>query len=253
MTGEVALSVGTWRRSFIQARLTRWLDRSSPRARLAGAVTASLLLHGFLLFLLLLTPARGWLAIGTTGEGHLNGAGLAMVDLVQAVDLASLTPAASTVTEPVPVAPEVDSDAQPADATASSETTATDGLTSQPDAKTAAETTDSPTASQAQVTSAPQSAGAHGQNGTEEDALWAAIAPCWNRIADRDTLGATLKVSFSPAGGLAIPPEIERDPAVAITPQTLQSEAKAIAALAECGVYPMAQGRQDVAIVFPKR
>lgn len=87
--------------------------------------------------------------------------------------------------------------------------------------------------------------------GTGDD-LWAAIAPCWKRIADSETLPVALEVTFSGDGHLSKPPVIERDAAVAITPRSLKSEARAIDALAQCGAYPMAAGRVGVKVSFPK-
>ena len=49
----------------------------------------------------------------------------------------------------------------------------------------------------------------------------------------------------------ALPPPV-RDETATITPQSLRSEARAIAALAQCGGYPMAANRQDVEVHFPR-
>jgi hypothetical protein len=84
------------------------------------------------------------------------------------------------------------------------------------------------------------------------DNLWSAIAPCWNQIANATTLPVALKITFAADGGLAKPPEIVRAAGVAITPESLKSEAQALAALSQCGVYPMAAGRKDVNVQFPK-
>ena len=89
-------------------------------------------------------------------------------------------------------------------------------------------------------------------NATPND-LWKAIAPCWNRIADKNTLPVTLEVSFSPMGNLAKPPVIRRDPSKRITDQMLRSESQAITALAQCGPYLMAFGQENVSVGFPKR
>lgn len=82
--------------------------------------------------------------------------------------------------------------------------------------------------------------------------LWKAIAPCWNRIADKNTLPVTLEVSFSPIGNLAKPPVIRRNSSVRISDQMLRSETQAISALAQCGPYLMVFGRDNVQVGFPK-
>jgi len=97
----------------------------------------------------------------------------------------------------------------------------------------------------------PPANGGDRNNGKANGDLWSAIAPCWQSLADKDTLGATLKVSFSSSGVLSAPPEIERDPSMPINERTLRSEAKAISALSACGAYPMAQGMENVVVSFP--
>jgi hypothetical protein len=88
-------------------------------------------------------------------------------------------------------------------------------------------------------------------NSSQTDDLWNAIAPCWNRVADKNSLPTRLKLSFDASGGVSAPPEIERDPEAPITDQSLTSEAQALQALSECGAYPMAQGQQGVVVQFP--
>ncbi|MBP2161636.1 MULTISPECIES: hypothetical protein [Asticcacaulis] len=114
----------------------------------------------------------------------------------------------------------------------------------------AAETT---AAKSALKSAAPE--GGEGQGGTSSgalDDLWAAIAPCWRRIADTKTLPVNLTVTFAANGMLAKPPEIARKAEDASNPQALRSESLAITALAECGAYQMAAGRESVNIHFPK-
>lgn len=82
--------------------------------------------------------------------------------------------------------------------------------------------------------------------------LWKAIAPCWNRIADKNTLPVTLEVSFSPMGNLAKPPVIRRNPSARISDQMLRSETQALSALAQCGPYLMVFGQDNVQVGFPK-
>ncbi|ESQ89871.1 hypothetical protein ABAC460_11250 [Asticcacaulis sp. AC460] len=96
--------------------------------------------------------------------------------------------------------------------------------------------------------------GAAGTGGLTEgqgDDLWAAIAPCWRRMADETTLPVRLEVTFSQTGDLAEPPVIVRAEGLAGDSRVLVSESRAIQALAECGAYPMAGGRERVAINFP--
>ncbi|MGN6424592.1 MAG: hypothetical protein ACTHLA_14925 [Asticcacaulis sp.] len=91
-----------------------------------------------------------------------------------------------------------------------------------------------------------------GRSGNSGDDLWSAIAPCWKRLADKDTQAVTLEVSFSDNGGLSAPPVIERDPGASQDPKTLRSEATALAALSQCGNYAMVGGKKDLKINFPK-
>ena len=83
--------------------------------------------------------------------------------------------------------------------------------------------------------------------------LWKAIAPCWNRIADKSSLDVTLEVSFSPMGNLSKPPIIHRNPGVSLDDRVLRSESQAISALAQCGPYLMAYGQEHVQVSFPKK
>lgn len=84
-----------------------------------------------------------------------------------------------------------------------------------------------------------------------QNALWNAIAPCWNRAVTPFTLPVRLKLSFDAKGQLGTPPEIDRDPNAPLTEQSLQSEALALQAVGDCGAYPMARGQQGVVIRFP--
>ena len=97
--------------------------------------------------------------------------------------------------------------------------------------------------------------GGEGQGGTSSgkfDDLCAAIAPCWRRVADTETLPVNLTVSFAGNGMLAKPPEIVRAAEDSSNAKALRSESLAITALAECGAYQMAAGRENVSIHFPK-
>lgn len=222
-----------------------------PRPYRRGiSVIGSLVLHLGLL-LLLLPATTGLASLGSTGVGNVEGAGTA-VTLVDAAELilpkASQTEAETTVPEQTPETAATPDTAEAVEDKA--EQTQTVNATTQaettPTTQIAYSGSDVPSEDTAQA-----AAGAHGQNGKANTDLWNAIAPCWNRIAAKDTLSATLTISFTEDGGLSIPPVIDRDPDAPITDQSLQSEAKALAALAECGAYPMVKGQQNVKVVFP--
>ena len=228
----------------------RRLDVMPRRYRQGVSVAASLLLH-LALLLLLLSTRTGFSSIGTTGIGNVDGAGTT----VTLVDASELMPPKPSQTE-----------SQPATAEQSPETAVEPTIAEAMDdaakpvqaADTATETKEASTMQTVQSDSeapsdsiAQATAGAHGQNGQANTDLWNAIAPCWNRIAGKDTLSATLTISFAADGGLSVPPIIERNPDAPITDQSLQSEAKALAALAACGVYPMVKGQQRITVVFP--
>jgi hypothetical protein len=232
------------------SRATVWPDRLRSNQRKGLAIAASLLLH-FGLLLLLMPSANGLASIGTTGIGNVNGVGTtvtligaselvppkaseAISSATQAETAASEAAVAETTTEPVDRSEEAD-EVKPE----------TENQTA-PETETVLSDSRAPSDSSMEA-----AAGAHGQNGQANTDLWNAIAPCWNRIADKDTLSATLTISFAADGGLAVPPVIERDPNASITDQTLQSEAKALAALSECGPYPMVSDQQNIAVVFP--
>jgi len=232
--------------------VTDWLARASPRQRQVIAITGSILLH--LCLLLLLLPAKLGLSatMGTiTGLGEVNGAGTA----ITLVDVSELVP---------PIASQPEARLVPAEeASASPATAESDEALGEPlkpaetsNASSEAKTAQSSRAVQStshalSASTSPATAGAFGHDGQSNLDLWNAIAPCWNRIADDSTLPATLRISFNAAGGLAAPPEIERDPNAPITDQNLRSEAQALQALAECGAYPMAKGQRNVQVQFP--
>ncbi len=243
--------VGQWADAVLSV-VARRSDHTSPQQRRAFAIAGSVLLH--LGLLLLLLPAKSGLSASmgaVTGLGDVNGVGTA----VTLVDVSELTPtkqpspenqamiayqpaetaAASQVAEPTEDAliP-----SEPSDASIETKRIAATE-TIQSDSKAASDSATEATA------------GAFGEHGQSNLDLWNAIAPCWNQIAGSATLPAALKITFDAAGGLALPPEIERDPDAPITDQSLKSEAEALQALAECGAYPMAQGQQNVVVRFP--
>jgi len=211
------------------------IRRHAMKHRRPLAVIGSVVLHVLLILALLLQPSSRSLP-GGGSNGAASGAGsgetYAAVDLVPALP----APPAATAVKP-------------------SDDPATDALDTPPETikppTDALKTADSV----AQLATAAATPGGAGQTGTTSgagDDLWAAIAPCWKRDAGSDTLPVALKITFGATGGLAKPPIIVRATAAAITPQSLRSEAEALSALAQCGAYPMAAGRQDVEVHFPK-
>lgn len=245
-----AVRVANW--NLVGSSLARRLDSASPRQRKAIAVSGSVILH--LCLVLLLLPSMSGLSASmgaVTGLGEVNGAGTG----VTLIDISQLTPPKPPQTVTVVVTPEPRQDASP-----TRDTTSVSEDTAKPvEAKESATATEAASSTQAtRVDSETPSdsatevtAGAFGQNGEANLDLWNAIAPCWNRIANSATLPATLKITFDGNGGLALPPEIERDPDAPITDQSLKAEAQALQALAECGAYPMAEGQQGVVVKFP--
>lgn len=201
--------------------LARLIYSSSAMARFLKhrrpvAIALSIGLH--ILFVICLLPhSRSGFSTGGRG-GHFQGDGeglsLDLAALADAQGLSEVVPDASSLSQPQPAQ---DASAAPAQAAANRQ-------------------------------------GGEGQGGTSSgtfDDLWAAIAPCWRRIADSETLPVNLTVSFAGNGMLARPPEIMRKAEDASNARALRSESLAITALAECGVYQMAAGRENVSIQFP--
>lgn len=249
---------GLWQR--LPLTLVKWLagvwayvlsgfDKATLNQRRSVAVIGSLLLH-LGLFLLLLPTATGLTSLGTTGIGSVDGAGTT-VTLVDASEPmppnASETQSSATSESAVSEPATTDDATQPTDQVAK-----TDEVTLENEDHSQIKTEKVQSDNLAPLGSTAQAAaGAHGQKGQANTDLWNAISPCWNRVAGKNTLSATLIISFSDDGGLSVPPVIERDPNAPITDQSLQSEALALQALAECGAYPMAKGEQNVQVVFP--
>ena len=221
------------------------------------AIAVSVSMH-ILLFLALAISSQSTLADKT-----LKGDGDAEVEGIQ-LDLIGLHDSAEAITQayerPEPQPPQMASLMQMADTDSPPSEWATKA--SAPTPKSLSEALgENPFQPQqttpAQTAAARNSSGAHVKvsdrsNSTPND-LWKAIAPCWNRIADKNTLPVTLEVSFSPMGNLAKPPVIRRDPSKRITDQMLRSESQAISALAQCGPYLMVFGQEDVSIGFPTK
>ncbi len=237
-------AVARWR-----ALTTRILIMGHRRRRTV-AVTGAVLLHVlFLLFLLPQTPT----GLSTGGSGGTaqadDGEGLAL-------DLTAMKTGPQLMTAVVPQAQEDVTPAAPEDIavtkTADSDLSLPDKVIPQLNAPEPPTPEATPAAAKAQLAAAAGGAGQAGTSTGAGDDLWAAIAPCWKRIAGRDALPVRLTVSFASNGLLLRAPEIVRDPAVAIDVRTQLSEGQAIQALSECGAYTMAAGRENVTISFPR-
>ena len=221
------------------------------RHRRVVALTGSLLLH-ILFILALLSPSpKGLSAGGSNGVGNGPGSGEAYA----AIDLYAVpSPAAISA---VKIRTELAADRLDAPAAvAAPENPSVQAVTSDPQSLapmvTATVASPAEVASIAQPAAAIAGAGQGGSTTGAGDDLWNAIAPCWKRVAAKDTLPVTLKITFAANGGLSTPPQIVRSDDIAITPQSLHSEALALAALAQCGAYPMAANRRDVEVNFPR-
>jgi hypothetical protein len=240
-----------WMRT-VSSSVIKRLDYTTARDRKVIAITGSVFLHWALLLLLLnartdLSASMGAVA----GRGEVNGVGIVvtLVDGSKLISQNTLRPQTSSVqsnqTAEAAVLLEDMDEVKPM-------------VKSEQTTEAAVQSKNAPSIRSVnfvgQVTSkmaATATVDAFGQNGQSNLDLWNAIAPCWNRIASGSTLPATLKVTFDANGGLALPPEIEREPEASITDESLKSEAQALQALSECGAYPMAQGQQNVMVKFP--
>lgn len=224
------------------ASLARWIARARTllrplrdrldRHRRAVAVTGAFGLH--LLFLMALLPQAESLS---SGGGHGGQGQAGSGDMGYAVDLVAMAKPPADPTQVVtPPSDDALDMAKPSVTQAPSDLTlAISDPASLP------------------VMAVAAADGGSGQNGAttgQAGDLWAAIAPCWQRMATSGTLAVTLEVTFTADGHLATPPVIDRDGGA--TPAGLQSEARAIAALAQCGAYPMAANAAAVKVNFPK-
>ena len=219
------------------------------------AITASLAMHALLFCALAISSAS------TLADKTLKGDGQAEVESIE-LDLVGLHDNAEAIQAYQPPAPQTpqmssflqmaDTDSPPSVLAIKTSTRARKPLSEaleenpfQPQSQSPAQTAAAKTGTEAHVKAINRS------NATPND-LWKAIAPCWNRIADKNTQPVTLEVSFSPMGNLAKPPVIRRDPSKRITDQMLRSESQAITALAQCGPYLMVFGQENVSVGFPK-
>jgi hypothetical protein len=235
--------------AYADASLARILILADRRRRTV-AVTGALLLHVLFLLFILPQTSKGLSAGGSGGLADSGGGeGLTL-------DLTTLKTGPELATAVVPQTREDFTPTTLADAPA---VKAADSVLSLPDiAAPSLKTTEPPSPeaataeAKAQLAAAAGGAGQDGSTAGPGDDLWAAIAPCWKRIAGRDALPVRLTVSFAGNGLLQRAPEIVRDPLAPIDVHTQLSEAQAIQALSECGAYTMAAGRENVTINFPR-
>jgi len=232
-----------------KAIISEWLayfGKLAQKHRKVVATTFSVGLHVLLILILMIQDPRGLSGGGYAGVGTAPGEGVA-VTLVNGEAFGRMMLA---VKVPAPDASE--DQITPLEADRS-----TDMLLASTDTQIVPQVL-----GQHQIDSFPAqsdvedggqsgSPGNGGQGSTGDD-LWGAIAPCWNRLADDKTLPVTLRVSFAPDGNLAAPPVIDADPSQQSDPNVQRSETIAMQALAQCGAYAMAEGKEDVKINFPR-
>ncbi len=228
--------------STVVGRLAIQLQKRPKRV----AIAFSLGLHALFVMLLLIHPPHGLAGGGADGIGTAGGDGVG----VSLVGVADFDREAMTA-KPQPEEPEVITPLEIADADQTLSLTKMVPMPQlvsdvTPDANTLKDQ------SLAQAASGAPGSGNSGQNGAAGDDLWGKIAPCWKRVADANTLPVTLEMSFDASGRLSVPPTIDRDPNAPIDTQSLLSEAKALAALTQCGAYAMAAGQENVKVNFPK-
>jgi hypothetical protein len=210
------------------------------------AASVSVALHALALLFLLEPQPTGLSGNGVRGEGVGEGEGFE-IDLVSTAEQRNLAMTAKEVevenieemeiSTPPETAQLVESDFAPSEAKVEDLVTNKSLPALQQTASSVA---------------AAASAGGQGQGESHsDDGLWDAIAPCWHRLADKYTLPVRMTVSFGSNGMLSASPVFERKKDTTVTNQTERSETLAVMALAECGSYQMAIGKQAVAIDFP--
>lgn len=234
-------------RSISKARqFNHWIQLKGYRHKELIAIAASTALHViFVLFLLIHNPAS-LAAGGNNGRGNaaVNGMAVTLVDGEAMARMTLTTKAPSQGTLESTITP-LQMDTAKTAPLALADSRALPQLIQESEAHATsndAETQDSGRASSQ----------GDGGEGAADDDLWDAIAPCWNRLADKNTLSITLEVSFDSDGNIASPPVFDADAADQSNPQLGRSETIAMQALAQCGGYDIAQNRQDVKINFPQ-
>lgn len=216
-----------------------WLREHALKRKRELAVAVSLGLHLFVFWLMLLQGPASLPGGGSQAQGSGAGDGFSISLVTGKVDVLEVKPQvddpAETITTLAPVA-------QP-DATVLTMAT--------PDLMPVLSQLDPSTPTLPSLATSGAAGTGGGEGGGAGDDLWNAIAPCWAKVANGDTKDVTLEVSFSPDGSLSVPPVIDRDVSAKVDDQSLNSEAKALSALAACGKYPMAEGRTNVKVNFP--
>jgi hypothetical protein len=241
-----------WAFRSVQALVHAFTKKCTPvlqKHRRPVAIAVSLTLHVLFVIALLPHNPSGISAGGQGGAYHGEGEGLSLDLTAMALPDAQ----ALEVREPEPETLTELADSETLDDLTSTETQVLSEALADAPSLSQSEPEQTASARPAQMAAARQ--GGEGQGGASSgtfDDLWAAIAPCWRRIADTETLPVNLTVTFATNGMLAKPPEIARKGEDASNPQALRSESLAITALAECGTYQMAAGRENVNIHFPK-
>ncbi|CAL4869741.1 hypothetical protein MMA231_04033 (plasmid) [Asticcacaulis sp. MM231] len=215
------------------------------------AVTVSIALHALLLVGLIPSSGSTLANVSTTGEGESEAEGIRL-DLVGIEDDGAAP--ARAFQAPAAQSSPMDTFMQMTDTTAPSSETPSN--ISNPAKSISEALGENPFEAQpgaAARTAAENHVNANNTSVKTPNDLWKAIAPCWNRIADKNTLPVVLEVSFSPMGNLAKPPTIRRNTSMPITDQMLRSESQAISALSQCGPYLMVFGQENVSVGFPKK
>jgi hypothetical protein len=241
------------RRDLVASAVWRSLRNCTQRHRRAVAACISICAHLLVIFALISNVSRNSPAgeggthgkLGDRGDGS-GGSDTYVVEVVP-VQLASATPVKA---QPKETPSDVITPVKIEDLTDVSLDKATNPKLQQATPPELLPVSDPPAPNNS--TAASKTGDHAGKEGGTAGDLWSAIEPCWRRVADKDTLPVVLEVTFSGDGHLAIPPTIDRDPAAATDPRTLQSEAKALAALSECGAYPVAAGKAGVKVNFLK-
>ena len=240
-----AIAAGVGRVRLWAAPGLKWLQRH----RKPVAVVVSVGLHLLaLLFLLPQAAVPGGFSGGAGGTDSGAGQGISL-------DLSALNDASKDALTVKAQTPEDTADLTKTDQVQLADTTPQPQLSDLSDAVAQTTPQPQPQAAEASAQEAAAAAGGPGQDGTtagDGDALWNAIAPCWRKMASADAVPVQLSVSFAADGNLAVPPDIVRDPKTPVDMTGMRSESQAIQALAACGAYAMAGGRQNVQIHFPK-
>ena len=217
----------------------------SSRLKRPLAISVSLALHALLLMAFAMTTASNLANVTAKGDG----------DAVQGVEIDLVGVHDSSNPKPVVAVPPETQRMNEFMQMLATPTIVVDTAVAKPNpAKSISEALgENPFEAKAAKTSEEAHVKINDHNNKTVNDLWKAIAPCWNRIADKNSLDVTLEVSFSAMGNLSKPPIIHRNPGVSLDDRVLRSESQAISALAQCGPYLMAYGQEHVEVSFPKK